>query len=201
MYLLFVKRVIDFFVGIILLLFLLPLFLAIGFFVKITSKGPVFFVQKRAGKDGIYFSMLKFRTMVADSTAEKKEFEPGEKKRITSFGRFLRKSKMDELPQIINVIKGDMSLVGPRPEVKKYIEICPEKWKKILQIRPGITDPASLKFRNEEEILAASLDPQREYMEKIMPQKLALYEEYVSNISFRRDVKIIFATIFNILFR
>jgi lipopolysaccharide/colanic/teichoic acid biosynthesis glycosyltransferase len=123
-----------------------------------------------------------------------KDFEPGSGMRVTRVGHLIRKTKIDELPQLINVIKGEMSLVGPRPEVRKYIEMFPERWNTILSIRPGVTDPASVEFRNEEEILAAVEDPEREYVENVLPRKLDLYEKYVENITILGDVKVIAAT-------
>ncbi len=195
------KRFFDLVVGLSFLPFFVILAIPISLIIKLDSSGPIFFRQKRAGRNGKYFNILKFRSMSSCSISEKKEFEPGEKKRITRFGAFLRKSKLDEIPQIINVILGDMSLVGPRPEVKKYIEKSPERWQKILSIRPGITDPASISFRNEEEILAASSDPEKEYIENIMPTKLSLYEKYLTEISFTHDVKILLSTILTLFIK
>jgi lipopolysaccharide/colanic/teichoic acid biosynthesis glycosyltransferase len=128
-----------------------------------------------------------------------KDFEPGSASRITGIGKHLRKSKMDELPQLINVFKGEMSLVGPRPEVEQYIRLYQERWDKILSVRPGITDPASIRFRNEEELLAKAANPEDEYRRVILPRKLEIYEEYVNNISFINDVKILLGTIFVVL--
>jgi lipopolysaccharide/colanic/teichoic acid biosynthesis glycosyltransferase len=137
--------------------------------------------------------------MAERKESDGKDFEPGSGMRVTRVGAIIRKTKVDELPQLINVIKGDMSLVGPRPEVRKYIEMFPERWSKILSIRPGITDPASVEFRNEEEILAAAEDPEREYVEKVLPRKLELYEKYVNDITFLGDLKVIVATFAAIL--
>ncbi|HPO89889.1 MAG TPA: sugar transferase [Victivallales bacterium] len=192
MYRNFLKRIFDIIISIAFLPIFILLAIPIAIFIKLESKGPVFFKQKRAGKNGTYFEILKFRSMSSSPDDEKKEFEPGEKKRITKVGAILRKTKLDEIPQIINVIKGEMSIVGPRPEVKKYVDVYPEEWEKILSIKPGITDPASVKFRNEEELLSKSSDPEREYKENILPKKLKLYEEYISNITFINDLKIIF---------
>lgn len=201
MYKKYFKRIFD----ILISLFAMPFFIAtaipIAVLIKIDSKGPVFFKQKRAGKNGVLFDILKFRTMSSNPEAEKKEFEPGEKKRITNIGAILRKTKLDEIPQIINVLKGEMSIVGPRPEVKKYIDLYPEKWEKILSIPPGITDPASVEFRNEEEILSAADDPELEYKNKILPKKLELYEKYLAEISFTKDLIIILKTIACVLFK
>jgi lipopolysaccharide/colanic/teichoic acid biosynthesis glycosyltransferase len=201
MYRKFFKRFFDIAISLTASLFLLPIFIAISVIIKIDSKGPVFFIQKRAGRKMRYFDMYKFRTMTVCGESERKEFEPGEKKRVTRFGSFLRKTKLDEIPQLMNVIKGDMSIAGPRPEVKKYVDVYPERWEKILSERPGITDSASINFRGEEGLLASSPDPEHEYKEKIMPLKLDLYEKYISNITFVNDVKIIFSTIFAVCFK
>jgi lipopolysaccharide/colanic/teichoic acid biosynthesis glycosyltransferase len=133
--------------------------------------------------------------MAIDPDAEKKGFEPGSATRITLVGRLLRKTKIDELPQLLNVIRGEMSIVGPRPEVKCYIELYPERWSKILEVSPGITDPASVIFRNEEEILKRAEDPEEKYRLEILPGKLKLYEKYVDDITFRKDFGIIIDTI------
>lgn len=201
MYRNFLKRFIDAISAFTLLAGLSPVFLAIAAAVKLTSRGPVFFKQERGGKNGNYFQIFKFRSMAVDPDAEKKGFEPGTTKRVTGVGRFLRKTKLDELPQLINVLKGEMSLVGPRPEVKRYIDVYPERWKKTLSVTPGITDPASIRFRNEEEILAEADDPEKEYCENIMPQKLDIYEKYTENISFANDTKIIFKTFFAVFLK
>ncbi|MFZ2657628.1 MAG: sugar transferase [Victivallales bacterium] len=199
MYSQFFKRVFDFTVTGVALLFLLPLFLFIAIFIKLDSPGPVFFRQKRGGKGGKYFDIYKFRSMTVKAKTDGKDFEPGSASRITRTGKFLRKSKLDELPQLINVITGEMSLVGPRPEVEQYIKLYQEKWDKILSTSPGITDPASIKFRNEEELLAAAKNPEAEYCKVILPRKLEIYEDYVDNINFINDVKILLGTIFVVL--
>jgi lipopolysaccharide/colanic/teichoic acid biosynthesis glycosyltransferase len=201
MYRLFLKRIIDTISSLFLLTVMSPVFLAIAIAVKLNSRGPVFFRQERGGKNGKYFRIFKFRSMAVDQEAEKKGFEPGTKSRITGVGNFLRKTKLDELPQLINVLKGEMSFVGPRPEVRKYIEVYPERWAETLSVTPGITDPASIRFRNEEEILAKAEDPEKEYRESIMPQKLDIYQEYTENISFFNDMKIIFDTFFAVFMK
>ncbi|OGV49207.1 MAG: hypothetical protein A2017_05975 [Lentisphaerae bacterium GWF2_44_16] len=199
MYKAFFKRIIDFAAALILLFIFLPFFILIALVIKFDSKGPVFFRQFRGGRGGKYFTMLKFRSMAQNENAEKKGFEPGSLARVTRSGKILRKTKLDELPQLLNVLKGDMSLVGPRPEVKPYIELYPEKWTEILSVRPGITDPASIKFRNEEEILARSGNPEKEYRDTVLPLKLAIYKNYVDSISFSADAKILFLTIFAVI--
>lgn len=201
MYKKYFKRIFDITLCLIAMPFFILIAIPIAILIKIDSKGPVFFKQKRAGKNGVLFDILKFRTMSSNPEAEKKEFEPGEKKRITNIGAILRKTKFDEIPQIINVLKGEMSIVGPRPEVKKYIDLYPEKWEKILSVQPGITDPASVEFRNEEEILSSADDPELEYKNNILPKKLELYEKYIAEISFTKDLIIIFKTIFSVLFK
>lgn len=180
---------------------LLPLFVILGLLILMNDKGPVVFKHERVGKGGRLFSLYKFRSMRVLKSGNKESFEPGNTTRVTPVGRFMRKTKLDELPQLINVIKGDMSLVGPRPEVKKWVSVFPERWKVILAVKPGITDVASLEFRNEESILAASEDPEATYKEIILPRKLELYEKYVSDHSFLGDLKILFGTLFQIFKR
>lgn len=182
-----------------LLLLLSPLLLFVALLVKLDSQGPVIFRQSRGGLHGNYFDILKFRSMAERTETDGKDFEPGSGMRVTRVGRIIRKAKIDELPQLINVIKGEMSLVGPRPEVRKYIEMFPKRWEKILSIRPGVTDPASVEFRNEEEILAAAENPEREYIDNVLPRKLDLYEKYVDDITLIGDAKVIAATFAAIL--
>ncbi len=130
---------------------------------------------------------------------EKREFEPGDSFRVTPLGRFLRKTKIDEWPQLANVLKGEMSMVGPRPEVPKWVAAYPERWKIVHRVKPGITDPASVIYRNEEEILAAAADPEAAYRDEILPRKLALYERYVGSHGFGRDLGIIIKTVFAVI--
>ena len=184
----------------ILMLLLSPLFALAAVLVKLSSPGPVIFRQRRGGLAGRWFEIMKFRTMTVAKGTEDGSFDAGNASRVTAVGAFLRKTKIDELPQLWNVLKGDMSLVGPRPEVEPYLRWYAERWINVLATRPGITDPASVKFRNEEEILAAADDPEKEYVEKILPAKLDMYEDYVNNISFFNDVKILFATFAAVLF-
>ena len=127
--------------------------------------------------------------------AEAGQFDAGNCNRVTPVGKLIRKGKLDELPQLWNVLKGEMSIVGPRPEIRKWVEAYPKRWQEVLTVRPGITDPASIRFRNEEALLAEASDPEAEYREVILPQKLALYEEYVANASFFGDIALIFKTI------
>jgi len=177
------------------LIVLFPVFAVVAFMVYFSSPGPVFFRHQRVGRHGRDFTVFKFRTMMVSKGAETGAFEAGSRGRVTRVGRFLRKTKVDELPQLWNVLRGDMSLVGPRPEVRKWTEVYPERWALVHTVRPGITDPASIVFRNEEEILAGSLDPENTYRFEILPKKLEMYEEYVKNRSFAGDLKLIFRTL------
>ncbi len=175
-----------------------PIFLIITVLIRFLMGPPVFFKQTRVGKDGWEFSLIKFRTMTISPGAEKGKFEPGNLSRITSFGRFLRKTKLDELPQLLNILMGDMSLVGPRPEVKKWVEVYPERWAVIHNVRPGLTDPASLIYRKEEKLLAGTPEPEKVYRYEILPHKLALYEEYVKKRNLFMDFVIIMKTMFSV---
>ncbi len=193
------KRLLDVLGALALLLPLSPLLLLVALGVRLGSPGPVFFRQLRGGRGGRLFTMLKFRTMAVDPEAERQGFEPGSARRVTRFGAILRQTKVDELPQLLNVLRGDMSLVGPRPEVPPWLAAYPERWARVLAVRPGITDPASVRYRNEEALLAAAADPEREYRDVILPRKLDLYEEYARSITLRGDAKILLATIFVVL--
>ncbi|MBN38084.1 MAG: hypothetical protein CMI29_06405 [Opitutae bacterium] len=189
------KRLFDIFSALVGLFLLGPVFLGILTVILAAHGRPVFFKQHRVGRNGIDFLLLKFRTMCVQKGAEAGQFDAGDCSRVTSVGKFLRKTKLDELPQIWNVLRGEMSVVGPRPEIRKWVEAYPNRWQEVLTVRPGITDPASIRFRNEEVILAEASDPEAEYREVILPQKLALYEEYVANASFVGDIALIFKTI------
>lgn len=189
------KRFFDFSVASIALILMTPLFISISLIVFLCDNGPVFFKQERIGRNGGKFIIYKFRTMRVLISTERGVFEPGKNSRVTLVGKFLRKTKLDELPQLFNVIKGDMSIVGPRPEVSKWINEYPERWERILSIKPGITDNASIVFRNEESMLAESNDPEKTYKEIILPKKLTLYEDYVANNTFSGDLKLIFMTL------
>ena len=195
MYKKFGKRVFDLIASIFGLIILAPLFLIVALLIKIGSKGPIFFVQKRVGKDFKEFNLYKFRSMVADAPKKGLQITSTDDPRITKIGRILRKTKLDELPQLINVIKGDMSLVGPRPEVKKYVDLKKDEYKKVLSVHPGITDLAAIEFVNEEEILSKFDDKEKAYIEKILPQKIDLYNKYIDNISFLEDIRIILKTL------
>src|SRR5512140_112288 len=172
-----------------------PFLALVGLTVLLTSGRPVLFSQARIGLNGRPFRLKKFRTMSRLEGAESGLFEPGDRTRVTPVGRFLRAYKLDELPQLWNVLKGEMSLVGPRPEIRKWVEAYPERWRKVLMIRPGITDPASLHYRDEEEILAASPDPDKTYRDIILPHKLDIYMKYVDNRGILGDLGAVLETL------
>ena len=180
------------------LFFLSPLFIVVSILVKITSKGPVFFKQKRVGKNGKEFFLYKFRTMRIDSEGPK--ITAKNDARITKIGRILRKTKIDELPQLLNVLKGDMAVVGPRPEVKEYTELNKELWNQILKVKPGITDPVTLKLRNEEELLSKAESPQNFYSNYLAKYKAEGYLDYINNRCAFFDLKIILKTILGVVF-
>ncbi len=188
------KRLFDIIVAGIGLCLLSPLFVMIIILIIILDGGNPLFVQQRVGKGGRLFSFYKFRTMKPGLTSGKHDFSAGETSRITPLGKILRKTKLDELPQLINVLKGEMSLVGPRPEVKKWTLVYPEKWKVVHRVKPGITDNASIIFRHEEELLADAESPEDTYREIILPKKLEIYTDYVNSRSFSGDIKILLKT-------
>lgn len=194
----FFKRGFDFITSTIGFLLISPILLIIAVLIKITSKGPILFKQKRVGKNALVFNILKFRTMVVDAEKVGRQITVGNDSRITKVGIFLRKYKLDELPQLINVIKGDMSLVGPRPEVPKYVELYNENQKRVLEVRPGITDYASIEYRDENSILGNVENPEEYYINIIMPHKIDLNMKYIENNNVFIDIAIIFKTIFNI---
>ena len=170
----------------------------IAILIKLDSKGPIFFKQVRVTKNGREFKIFKYRTMRVGSD-KFSQITVGKDSRITKVGDFLRKYKLDEIPQLINVLIGDMSLVGPRPEVPKYVALYTEEQREILKVRVGITDYASIEFSNENDILANEIDPEKAYIEKIMPRKIELNKKYLSEISVMTDIKIILLTIKKIL--
>lgn len=192
-------RLLDIVLSLLGLLFLLPIFVILAVWIKFDSQGSIFFRQIRVGKEGRNFRIYKFRTMIVN--AEKMgiitigERDP----RITNSGYFLRKYKLDELPQLINVLKGEMSFVGPRPEVRKYVEMYNQEQLKILTVKPGITDYASIEYINEDEILGKSLNPEKTYIEEIMPQKIKYNMKYINNKTVIEYFKIIFLTIIKII--
>jgi len=185
------KRALDLSIALIGMAILTPLLGVLSLAVLLTSGKPAIFRQVRVGRDGRLFIIRKFRTMAMLPGAEGGSFEPGDLSRITAFGRLLRSSKIDELPQLWNVIKGDMSLVGPRPEVPHWVTVYPERWKRVLSVRPGMTDPSSIEYRDEERIIGGSLEPEADYGKIILPRKLDIYEEYLKNQSLIRDIRIL----------
>ena len=190
------KRLFDILCAGVGLLLLSPLLLAVAAWVKLDSRGPVMFRQERVGRFGRTFRIHKFRTMRVDAPKLGPQITIGDDARITRSGRWLRASKVDELPQLWDVLRGAMSLVGPRPEVPRYVALDPEELRAlVLSVRPGITDPASLSFRNESELLAQAEDPEREYVEVVMPMKLRLAADYVRNASLGGDIRLILATL------
>jgi lipopolysaccharide/colanic/teichoic acid biosynthesis glycosyltransferase len=190
-----VKRVFDAFCSTVGLVFLSPLLLWIAWRIRREDGGPVFYRGVRVGLHGKPLRIFKFRTMVVDAEKLGASSTSDDDPRITRIGKFLRKYKLDELPQLINVLKGDMSFVGPRPQVKWAVDLYTEEEKALLNVRPGITDYASLRFPNEGEILKGSKDPDKDYMEKIHPEKMRLGLEYVRNRSFWLDIKLILQTV------
>ncbi len=181
------------------LLLLSPLFLIVYILIRCESKGGGFYCQQRVGKDGRMFGLYKFRSMRTGSDKKGLITVGGHDSRITRMGYFIRKYKIDELPQLWNVLKGDMSLVGPRPEVKKYVDLYTEEQRRVLSVRPGITDYASIEYVDENEILGKADDPDRVYVEEIMPAKIKLNMRYIENRNLNEYFKIIGLTFINIL--
>lgn len=196
---LMLKRVVDLALAAAGLAVTSPLLLVLAIALRVLEGRPVLFRQARVGRAGRDFKILKFRTMKGLDAAEAGSFEPGSTSRVSRLGALLRRTKLDELPQLWNVIRGEMSLVGPRPEVRRWIEAYPQRWDRVLSVRPGITDPASIEFRNEEQLLAASSDAERMYREKILPRKLDLYERYVQERSLSGDVGILLRTVCSVV--
>lgn len=189
------KRLFDIITSFIFLLLLSPLLIIFSIWIIIDSKGGIFFGQSRVGRDNKNFKMFKFRTMRPGSDAKGLLTVGDRDPRVTNAGHILRKTKLDELPQLINILKGDMSVVGPRPEVRKYVDLYNAEQMQVLNVRPGLTDYASLEYINESEILGKSSDPDKTYIESIMPAKLALNIRYIQEQSLGTDLKIIFKTI------
>ena len=188
------KRIFDVIASAFGLILLSPVFLGIAIIIKLTSKGPVFYIQERMGENFKEFNLYKFRSMVVDADKKGLQITSGDDPRITKIGKFIRKTKLDELPQLINVLKGDMSLVGPRPEVKKYVMLKKEDYEKVLSVKPGITDLAAIEFRDEEKILEKYNDKEKAYIEIILPKKIELYKKYIDNISFKNDINCLLYT-------
>lgn len=189
------KRLFDIVAATAGLLLLAPLFGAVALMIKLDSPGPVVFRQERIGKGFRPFWIYKFRTMGEGASERGVLVTAGDDPRITKIGRLLRKTKIDELPQLLNVLKGEMTLVGPRPEVRKYVELFRADYEEILRVRPGITDWASLKYHDEAAILGNFEQPEREYVSRVLPEKMALAKAYVRQASFVSDLALIFATL------
>lgn len=193
------KRFFDIFASGLGLLILSPLFIVVAIWIKFDSKGPVFYKQLRVGRHNKDFYIYKFRSMRVGADSGSLVTIGERDPRVTRSGYFIRKFKIDELPQLFNVLIGDMSLVGPRPEVRHYVDYWTEEQMRVLDVRPGITDPASIKYRNENELMEKAENPEEYYINVIMQEKIKLYLEYVDNASFWYDIKLIFKTFLVIL--
>lgn len=193
------KRVFDILVSGVALILLLPFFLIIALFISIGSPGPVFFLQERVGKNSIPFKIIKFRTMITDAEKYGKQLTVGNDSRITKIGKMLRATKLDELPQLINIFIGSMSFVGPRPEVPRYVALYTVQQKTILSVKPGLTDLASIEYRHESERLAEAEDPEHTYIHEIMPHKIELNQKYIATISVFHDIIILCKTVWAVL--
>jgi len=189
------KRFLDVVISFVALLVCVPLFVVVGLLIRLDSAGPVFFRHERIGRGMRPFAIYKFRTMTADAPLRGSVVTAGRDVRITRVGSFLRQTKIDELPQLINVLKGEMSLVGPRPEVRQYVELFRGDYEEILTVRPGITDLASLKYRHEQELLGLAVDPEQQYRTQILPDKISLAREYARRSSFVLDLSLIAKTL------
>jgi len=194
------KRLFDILLSFAGILLLQPFFIAVAILIKIDSKGPVFFRQERIGRNFRRFIIYKFRTMVVAAEKNGLRITSGGDNRVTKAGRILRKLKIDELPQLINVLKGDMSLVGPRPEVEEYVKLYEEDYMEILKSRPGITDVSSIIFREEEAVLKNQIDPEGYYKEILLPEKIRLSKEYIDHASFLYDLKLVLNTLHQIFY-
>lgn len=194
-----VKRIFDFVFSLVALTLLVPVFVVVIMVIIALDGFPVFYSQKRVGKNGVLFNMYKFRTMHKDADSKGLLTVGGKDARITKSGYFLRKYKMDELPQLFNVLIGSMSIVGPRPEVMKYVALYTEEQKKILLVKPGITDYASIEYSNESELLGKSADPHATYINEIMPKKIKLNIKYIEKKGLITDIAIVINTLKKIL--
>lgn len=193
-----IKRIFDIVSSLLVLLVLFPVLLVISILILLDSKGGIFYAQERVGRGGRTFRLLKFRTMHPNS--DKLQITVGHRDpRITSVGYYLRKFKIDEFPQLINILKGEMSVVGPRPEVPKYVKLYTEEQRRVLSVKPGLTDYASLLYVNESELLEGAENPEKVYVEEIMPHKLSLNLKYIQERNFLNDLSLIFKTIGRIL--
>ena len=188
------KRLFDIVCSLIVFLLLSPVFVLVAILIALDSNGGIFYKQIRVGKDNLDFELYKFRTMAVDSDKKGQITIGANDSRITKVGVMLRKYKFDEFPQLLNILKGEMSVVGPRPEVRKYVEMYNEQQLKVLSVRPGLTDYASLEYVNENEILGNAENPEKTYIAEIMPHKLALNLKYIDEVSLETDLKIVFRT-------
>lgn len=193
------KRLFDITVSLIILLLFLPFGLLVSLAILIESRGGIFYFQERIGKNGVPFKLWKFRSMRKDADKAGKLTVGMKDPRITRSGIFIRKYKLDEFPQFINVLKGEMSIIGPRPEVKEYVDLYTEEQREILKVKPGITDLASLEYFKENELLGKSDNPQKTYIEEIMPAKIELNKKYISNPTIGADIKIMWQTFLKII--
>jgi lipopolysaccharide/colanic/teichoic acid biosynthesis glycosyltransferase len=193
------KRLFDAMASAVGLIVLAPCMVPIAAAVRLSSPGPILFRHERVGRHWRRFKVLKFRTM--RNGASGREITAGGDSRVTSVGRFLRRTKLDEIPQLWNVVVGDMSLVGPRPEVERYVEMFRDDYREILKVRPGITDLAAIEYRHEEDVLARAADPEKEYREVVLPAKIVLYHRYIANQSLWMDLTILAKTMATVLVR
>ncbi|ADR18042.1 sugar transferase [Calditerrivibrio nitroreducens] len=198
MYRYFGKRLMDIIFSTLAILLLLPSFFIIALLIKLDTNGPIFYRQIRMGKDFKPFGLYKFRTMVVDADKMGPLVTKDRDPRITKVGYYLRKWKLDELPQFFNVLKGDMSLVGPRPEVEKYVKLYKDDYTIVLTVKPGITDYATILFRDEEDLIARFDDVEKGYTQVILPKKIELYKKYIDDISFFTDIKLLYLTFLKI---
>jgi len=195
MYKYFGKRIFDIFASLVGLIFLLPIIIFIGIANILFSKGPLFYTQKRLTKDFSEFNLYKFRSMIVGADTKGPSVTSSDDPRITNIGKIIRKTKIDELPQLLNVLKGDMSLVGPRPEVMKFVSQKKEQYIKVLSVKAGITDLAAIEFRDEEKLLEEYIDKEKAYLEIVLPKKIELYYSYIDSMSFIGDIKLILKTL------
>jgi lipopolysaccharide/colanic/teichoic acid biosynthesis glycosyltransferase len=192
------KRMFDIVVAAVALVVLFPLLVLTALLIKLDSPGPIFFRQERIGRNFRPFGIYKFRTMVQEASAHGGLITVGEDRRITRVGRILRKTKVDEIPQLINILKGEMAIVGPRPEIRYYVELFWRDYEEILKVRPGLTDLASLKYRDEASLLGKAANPEAEYMTRVLPEKIRLAKDYLRRSSFLFDLSLILKTLFKL---
>ena len=195
MYKIFGKRFFDIVAVLIGSVILFPIMVPIILWIKLSSKGPLFYIQERVGKDFKVFKLYKFRSMIVNADLKGPSVTSGDDPRITKVGKLIRKTKIDELPQLLNVLQGHMSLVGPRPEVMKFVAQKREEYKKVLSVKPGITDNAAIEFRDEEGIMEQYENKEEAYINKVLPQKIKLYYKYIDSISFLNDIQLILKTL------